>query len=48
MNTDTWSDNAEENAAVEAMYRMVAEMAAVLNGFDDARFADPSGGYRVG
>ncbi|MGW1738114.1 hypothetical protein ACWCPQ_04815 [Nocardia sp. NPDC001965] len=48
MNTDTWSDDAEENTAVEAMYRMVAEMTAVLNGFDGARFTDPSGGYRVG
>ncbi|WP_328395776.1 hypothetical protein [Nocardia sp. NBC_00416] len=51
MSTDTtvsWTDDAAENAAVDTMYRVVGEMAALLHGFEGARYTDPSGGYTVG
>ncbi|MEU4314557.1 hypothetical protein [Nocardia sp. NPDC024068] len=44
----SWTDDPEEAAAVEAMYRVVAEMARSLHAFTGARYADPSGGHRVG
>ncbi|WP_280400610.1 hypothetical protein [Nocardia carnea] len=51
MNTGTpefRSGDPVETAAVEAMYRLVGEMAALLHGFEEARDTDPSGGFTVG
>ncbi|MGI5217449.1 hypothetical protein [Nocardia sp. CA-290969] len=42
------SGDPAEIAAVDAMYRLVGEMAALLHGFDEARYTDPSGGFTVG
>ncbi|MEU1980362.1 hypothetical protein [Nocardia sp. NPDC019395] len=44
----TWSGESAENTAVDAMYRLAGEMAALLHGFDEARYTDPSGGFTVG
>jgi hypothetical protein len=45
---DTWSADSAENTAVDAMYRLVGDMAALLRGFDEARYTDPSGGFTIG
>lgn len=45
---DFGSGDTAEDTAVEAMYRLVGEMAALLHGFDEARYTDPSGGFTVG
>ncbi|MGW0179562.1 hypothetical protein [Nocardia sp. NPDC003345] len=42
-----WTDDPEEAAAVEAMNRVVAEMAQALYTCPDARYTDPSGGHRI-
>lgn len=42
------SGDTAENTAVEAMCRLANEMAALLHRVDEARYADPSGGFTVG
>lgn len=51
MSPDTdraWTTDTEETQAIEAVYRVVIEMAGVLHAFDGARYTDPSGGHTVG
>ncbi|MBB5911336.1 hypothetical protein BJY24_000203 [Nocardia transvalensis] len=48
MTTPAWSTEPEENAAIDALHTMLAELADLLHGCADARYGDPSGGYRVG
>ncbi|BCK54589.1 hypothetical protein [Nocardia wallacei] len=46
--TSTWSADAEENAAVEALYELMGTLAELLHACAEARYGDPTGGHRVG
>ncbi len=41
----TWSTDPIENTAVDGMRTLVRGMAALLADVDDARYADPAGGF---